>query len=377
MNHILYLAWRYLLHHPTKTLLLSIAVAVTLFLPAGLLVLANQSEAEFTARANATPLLLGARGSPLELTLGSLYFRNVNLPVVPYGELNQLEEAKLGLPIPLMLKYRSGDDPIVGTSLDYLRFRKLRIVEGNHFTRLGDCVVGAKVAKQRGLKTGDKALSRPVEAFDVAGVHPLNMRITGLLAPTGTADDEAIFCDVRTTWVIAGLGHGHKKNREPLPGQAGEYNEVTDDNLDSFHFHGDENSFPLSAIIVVPNDEKAATRLLGRYHTPTSTMQMIEPGTVMAELLANVVRIKKLALAALALVGLCAFLLVGLVLVLSYRQRSTERNFLMQLGASRRRVAFLILAEAGFVLVAGAALAALFTGLTWWFSTDVLRWWLA
>ena len=376
MMHTLYLAWRYLLHHRIKSVLLVLVVAVTLFLPAGLMVLAQQGEAELTARANATPLLLGAKGSPLELTLGSLYFRNVNLPVVPYGEVNQLEEAKLGLPIPLMLRYRSGDDPIAGTSLDYLRFRKLGIVEGNHFTRLGDCVVGSKVAKQRGLKPGSRVLSRPVDAFDVAGVHPLNMRVTGLLAPTGTADDEAIFCDVRTTWVIAGLGHGHKKNVEPLPGVAAEYNEVTDDNLGSFHFHGDEATFPISAIVMVPTNEKAATRLLGRYRTPASTLQMVEPSVVMSELLANVVRIKKLALAALAMVGLCSLLLVGLVLLLSYRQRQAERQFLVQLGAARSRVGFLMFAEAVFVILLGAVFATGLTGLTWWCSGVVLRWWM-
>jgi putative ABC transport system permease protein len=372
----LYLAWRYLLHHRLKTVLLVLSVAVTVFLPAGLLVLAGQGEAELTARANATPLLLGAKDSPLELTLGSLYFRNVAMPMMPYGEVDQLEESKLGLPIPLMLRYRSQDDPIVGTTLDYLRFRKLAIIEGNHFTRLGDCVVGAKVARQRGLYPGSRVLSRPVDAFDVAGVHPLNMRVTGILAATGTADDEAIFCDVRTTWVIAGLGHGHEKSTKLQPGQVAAYNEVTDDNLASFHFHGDQNTFPISAIVVVPTDEKAATRLLGRYRKPDSTLQMIEPRVVMGELLTTVVRLKKLGQVALALVGLCSLALVGLVLMLSYRQRQAEQQFLVQLGAAGSRVLLLMMAEAVFVVIAGAALAACLTLMVWWASADVLRWWM-
>ena len=366
--HTLYLAWRYLLHQRIKTVLLVLTVTVTLFLPAGLLVLAGQGEAELTARANATPLLLGAKGSPLELTLGSLYFRNPAMPVVPYGETNTITESRLGLPIPLMLRYRSQDDPIVGTSLDYLRFRKLTIIEGHHFTRLGDCVIGAKVARQRGLKPGNKVLSSPVDAFDVAGVHPLNMRVTGILASSGTADDEAIFCDVRTTWVIAGLGHGHEKNTKLQLGQVAAYNEVTDDNIDSFHFHGDEATFPISAVVVVPTDEKATTRLLGRYRKPYSALQLVEPNVVMSELLATVVRLKKLALVALALVGLCSTLLLGLVLLLSYRQRQSERQFLVQLGAARSRVLLLMSSEALFVITVGALLAAVLTLVVWWFS---------
>ena len=35
------------------------------------------------------------------------------------------------------------------------------------------------------------------------------MRVTGVLAATGTADDEAVFADIKTAWLIEGLAHGH------------------------------------------------------------------------------------------------------------------------------------------------------------------------
>ena len=62
MSGPLYLAWRYLRHHWGKTAILVGSIALIVFLPAGLRVLVGQSAEALTARADATPLLVGARG---------------------------------------------------------------------------------------------------------------------------------------------------------------------------------------------------------------------------------------------------------------------------------------------------------------------------
>ena len=70
----LYLAWRYLAFHRVKTAILVAAITLIVFLPVGLRVIVNQSSRQLTARAEATPLVIGAKGSPTELTLNTLYF---------------------------------------------------------------------------------------------------------------------------------------------------------------------------------------------------------------------------------------------------------------------------------------------------------------
>ena len=72
MTDVLYLAWRYLVYHKIKTTVLVAAVAIIVYLPVGLNIIVSQSAKELTARAEATPLLVGAKGSPLELVLNSL-----------------------------------------------------------------------------------------------------------------------------------------------------------------------------------------------------------------------------------------------------------------------------------------------------------------
>ncbi len=72
MTGVLFMAWRYLVYHRIKTVVLLLSITLIVFIPAGLRVLVRQSEQQLTARAEVTPLLVGAKGSPLELVLSSL-----------------------------------------------------------------------------------------------------------------------------------------------------------------------------------------------------------------------------------------------------------------------------------------------------------------
>ena len=66
MSGPLYLAWCYVARHRAKTAILVTAIALIVFLPVGLQVLVGQSARELTARAESTPLLVGARDVFLE-----------------------------------------------------------------------------------------------------------------------------------------------------------------------------------------------------------------------------------------------------------------------------------------------------------------------
>ena len=74
MSDTLYLAWRYLRFHKGKTAILVASLAILLFLPAGLQVLVSRTAAQLRARADSTPLLIGAKGSSLDLAIDTLYF---------------------------------------------------------------------------------------------------------------------------------------------------------------------------------------------------------------------------------------------------------------------------------------------------------------
>jgi putative ABC transport system permease protein len=388
MSGALYLAWRYLASHPFKTTVLVLSITLILFLPGALRVLVGQSERELVARADATPLLIGMKGSPLELALNSLYFSSDVPERCRYAQVERVAETGFALPIPLYVRFRAGTDPIVGTSLDYFDFRGLTVAKGRLMVRLGDCVVGARVAEARGLEPGGHVISSPETVFDLAGVYPLKMRITGILDPSGTQDDDAIFVDVRTAWVIEGLAHGHvdldrpeaasqiiKKDGNVIRANASvvEFNEITPANIDSFHFHGDPGSFPITSVIAVPVSDKARTLLMGRYLGPDERHQVVKPREVMDELLGTILTIQGFVVAALALVGLATLAVAALVFTLSLRLRKREIETMVKIGGAKRAVAAVVISEIVTVLVTGAALAAFLTALTSWFGPELVR----
>jgi putative ABC transport system permease protein len=378
MRDVLYLAWRYLAYNKVKTAVLVAAVTVTVYLPAGLQILVSQSAAELTARAQATPLLVGAKGSPLELVLNSLYFASDTPSTLPYAQVSRVEESGLARAIPLYTRYRAHEGRIVGTTLEYFEFRGLEIARGRTLEMLGECVLGARVARQANLEPGDYVLSAKESVFDITD-YPLKMKVVGVLKPVGTADDEVVFVDVKTAWVIEGLGHGHQDLRQPgassgvlrtegkkiiANASVVVYNEITPENLSSFHFHGDPETFPLTSVIVLPPDEKSSTLLQGRYLGDKEVVQIVKPTTVMNELLDTILTVRNYVLVAVVLVGVATLATMILVFTLSLQLRKREIETMRKIGGSRLRMGSIVIMEIAGVLLAGLLLAGLLSLLT-------------
>ena len=387
MRDVLYLAWRYLVYHRIKTAILVISIMLIIYLPVGLNVVVEQSGEHLTARAEATPLLVGAKGSPLELALNSLYFSSDIPALVDYGDSVAVRDTGLADPIPMYVRFQSRSHPIVGTSLDYFNFRGLTFAAGRAMAVLGECVIGARVAELLDVGVGDTVISSPETVFDLAGVYPLKMTISGVLDDAFTPDDDAIFVDVKTTWIIQGLGHGHQDLASPdaaasVLQRSGDnivanaalvqFNEITEDNADTFHFHGDLSAYPLTAVIAVPKDEKSAVILRGRF-TEADDSQIVRPVTVIDELLDTILTIQQFIVAAVVIVGLATVATAALVFMLSLRLRRREIDTMLKIGGSRSRVAAMLLAEVFIVLVLSGTLATFLTLLTWQYGPGIME----
>jgi putative ABC transport system permease protein len=370
MRGLFLLSWRHLSHHKVQSLILALCIAVPVFLPLTTEQLVARYEASLTARAETTPLVMGPRGNRFDLTLAALYFRQGDISTIPYSEFEKLSHMDFGLAIPLHTRYAARSAPLVGTSLEYFAFRGLRPAQGTLPLRLGDCVLGASVAERLGLGPGDHIFSDQRELYDISKPPALKMRITGVLAPSGGPDDTAVFCDVKTTWIIDGHAHGHqaadelpekvlfgKKDNEVRVNPAVvQYQEVTDENFESWHFHEDTRLLPLSAILVDPPSAKKATILKARI-TVAKDWRMDRPREVIDELLRFVFQIKRMLDTIALVLGICTLLLLALIVALSMRLRHAEMLTLENLGCSRGATTRLYAYELGMLLSLGLALA--------------------
>ena len=370
MNGLLLLSWRRLRHDRLRTAVLVLCLAVPIFLPLATARIASGYERELVARAASTPLIAGAKGSRFDLVLGALYFRRQDLPPIPWSELLALSAAGEGTCIPLHARFTAQGFPLVGTSPEYYELRGLRAAAGTAPILLGDAALGAQAARALGLGPGDALFSDPRELYDISRPAALKLRVSGVLAPSGTADDQAVFVDVKTAWVLEGLTHAHAPPEEvdaelvvaraegavALSGALIEVAEVSPENLAGFHTHARPEELPLSAVLVVPRDEKAATLMKARVNA-SSAWQMASPSAVIDELLGFVFRVKALIDACSAVLAASTLAMTGLVLLLSARIRAAEMRVLQRLGAARGTVARLYLCEMGLVVAASAALA--------------------
>jgi len=388
MRDVLYLAWRYLVYHRWKTAILVTSIMLIIYLPIGLNVVVEQSAEHLTARAGATPLLIGAKGSPLELVLNSLYFSSERPELIDYSEAQSVVDSGLANAIPLYVRFHSRNKPIVGTTLDYFDFQDLRFASGRPMAVLGECVVGAAAAESLDVSPGDALVSSPETVFDLAGVYPLKMNVTGVLERTFTPDDDAIFVDVKTAWIIEGLGHGHQdlakaeaasgilsRTEDNIVANASvvQYNEITEDNADSFHFHGNLAEYPLTAVLAVPKDKKSGVILMGRYANDEATSQIVRPVTVVDELLDTILTIQQFIVAAVVIVGSATAATAVLVFLLSLRLRRREIDTMHKIGGSRARVGSMLLAEVFIVVILSCTLAATMTLATWRYGSSVIE----
>ena len=363
----LYLAFAYLRYHWGRSLVLTLVAALIIFVPIATQILLSSSERALVARGEATPLLLGSRGSQLDLTMAALYFSDERPDPVTMREVEDVWDSGLRIPIPVHTAFSSSGFRIVGTTLDYFDFRALPLAEGRGLSVLGDAVIGADVAAALGKGVGDTLVSSPENLFDLDGVYPLEMPIVGVLSQTNSPDDQAIFVDIKTAWVIQGIGHGHEDVVTRAEVEAGtaalanaavvQYQRITDDNIDSFHFHGSQDDFPTSAVIVVPNNTRSSTILKGRYLDPEGTSQLVEPASVIQGLVDRIFRIKSLLDVVTAIIAVAAFAAIGLAVFLSYRLRAREIATAVKLGARRGMVLRLLSAETITLLLTSSAIA--------------------
>ena len=117
--------------------------------------------------------------------------------------------------------------------------------------------------------------------------------------------------------------------------------------MPDFHFHGDISEFPVTAAIIVPQDQKAEAILRGRYETHEAALQLVPARDVIEQLIATVYRIKRLFQSLVATVSIAAFLAIGLAFALSFRLRTREFQTNFLLGCSRWTTARLVGADLG------------------------------
>ncbi len=394
MKDTLFLAAHALTWYRGRSLTIIACLALTMWLPMTVRIMLSEFRAEITARGDATPLLVGSVQSRIDLALHALYFEGFKPVPTSMAEVDRIQATGYADAIPIHASYRTqsrNDQPgavIVGTDPEYFEFRDLKVSRGQQMAILGDCVVGSSAARRLGLEPGDSILSASENAFDLAGDYPLKLNVTGVLEAAHSPDDNVVFVDLRTVWIIEGIGHGHqqlssesgsdlllKSDQQQVTASAAvlPYTEITTANIDSFHFHGDPADFPVTAVIAVPNSDRDRILLRGRYEGRDALVQCLQPAEVVGELLEIVFRVEQLVRISSLVAFAVTAVLLSLVLSLSLRLRQAEMDTMFRLGCSRGMIAGMLATELAIMLSAAISVAASAAVLSRGVLADALR----
>ncbi len=166
-------------------------------------------------------LVVGAKGSPLQLILSSVFHADY-----PTGNLNLVDSEKVKKhpfvkkTIPIALGDNHKGYRIVGTTKDYANNYKAELQEGDWNKQVMEVVLGSKVAAQTGLKVGDNFTG--VHGFMEHGhshdQHPY--LVTGVLKEKNSVVDRLILTQVESVWHVHGqCDHDHSGEHEHEHGE--------------------------------------------------------------------------------------------------------------------------------------------------------------
>lgn len=196
-----------------NVLLLALGVATVTVL----LLASRQIESRMLSDAKGVDLVVGAKGSPMQLVLSAVFHIDVPAGNIPLDEAKKLaahRAVKQAIPMALGDSYKG--HRIVGTNHDYPAHYGARLAAGGLWEKPMQAVLGAETARATGLGvggrfTGTHGMGGEGEAHDDAPYD-----VVGVLAPTGTVIDRLVLTSVESVWEVHGTG-----------GEPDEYQEIT------------------------------------------------------------------------------------------------------------------------------------------------------
>lgn len=365
--NLLTLSWKYLSFRPLATGLNVILLAFGLAIITVLLLVQHQFEQKMTRDAAGIDLVVGAKGSPLQLILSSVYHIDFPTGNIKMEEAQGISRSRL---VKQVIPLAMGDNVqglrILGTNHDYLDLYAVKFAVGKAWEKPFEVTLGSESAQILGLKLGDT----------FSGSHGISVgshehdqhafRVTGILVPSGKVVDRLVLTSIESVWYTHDEAGGAEpdatEEEERTAGEEGTLEEGQDPHLLPVAVRG----FPIS------DQEREVTTLLIRYRNPIAAIQlprMINSGTSMQaaspafemsrlfELLGvGISLLKGLAIALVLIAGLSIFI----ALYNSLKERKYDLAILRTLGASRAQLVTLVFLEGISLTVLGAVFGIVF-----------------
>ena len=379
------IAWKSIRQRGLASALTALSVALGVMLMVLVLVISGAVSSAFSQKSIAYHLIVGPKGSGLQLVLSAVYRMQPaieNLPYLYYKELQEDRRVESAVPMAFGDVTEQGFFPLVGTTAeyfenDYTPGKKFRIGKGgkrinDHF----DAIIGSEVARKNEWIIGSQFKIQHGGA-DGTHVHNEKFTVVAVIQQTGTPNDRTVFVNIEGFYAIAG-------HETPL-------NEVEDRLTDFYASDPERLKFALDQITVAKAEAEAAAALGGHHHgaTPDAAKEVtailirtrsdfdaislssdlkegyqamaVNPIVPIQKLMNNVLgNVKKGLMVLTGMIILVSGISIFVSIYNSMSDRRREIGIMRALGARRGSVFGIVLAESIFLCVGGGLMGWLF-----------------
>ncbi|MDZ4081112.1 ABC transporter permease [Hydrocarboniphaga sp.] len=168
-----------------------------------LLLIGDQFARSVSRDARGIDLVLGAKGSPVQLILSSVYHADVPTGNIPEAEADRwAADPRVARAVPLSLGDSYRGFRIVGSTSDYIALYRGHLATGREWKAPMEAIVGAAVAREARLAEGARFAGAHglVAGGHAHKAHPY--QVVGVLAPTGTVLDRLILTSLDSVWAL-------------------------------------------------------------------------------------------------------------------------------------------------------------------------------
>lgn len=346
--NLIALSWNYIKAKPLNMLLNMLLMGLGIAIILVLILLSSQLEENLAKNKKGVDLVVGAKGSPLQLILANVYHIDFPTGNIKLNEAKDLTRNRLiAQAIPLALGDNYRGFRIVGTNHDYVKLYEASVAEGELWKNNLDVVVGANVAEKLQLKIGDKFFGAHGLSVEDMDHDEMSYHIVGILEKNNSVIDNLILTNIESVWAVHEHDEEeHEDGAHGLPQIGSAY--------ESGFPEGDEDAEITSMLIKFRSPMGAVT--LPRMINANTNMQAASPAFETQRLFSLLGIGVDLLKAFAAIIIIIAGLSIFISLYNALKDRKYDLAIMRSLGASRTKLFVHVILEGIIITVLGGAL---------------------
>ena len=369
---LIHLAYRNLISKPMSLIFNVLLLVLSVSLVTFILQLSQQINGQLEKNIAPVDMVIGAKGSPLQLVLSSVLHIDSPTGNIPLGEVQKIQKHPfIKSAIPLCYGDNHQGYRIVGSKTSFIAAYQGELESGKIFQKSFEVVAGSNVAQKLNLQMGSTFYSSHglIASADVHKEH--QFRVVGILKPTATVLDKLLITPMESVWethhhteaepdkTASHPSHHNSHSNEEHPDHHQDESHEEDAHEHETEDHPDseesEMDLEITALLVKFKNPVGLVQL-PRFINEKTNMQAALPRLEIQRLEGflgvGVKTVNSIALAVLLVSGLS----ILLSLARAIRERRQELALLRTYGLSTQKLLYMILLEGLFLAVLGYVL---------------------